>query len=232
MAIVFKVKPWYKKGGNPDDYFDPVTHIATEENFIKFLNARIYTADVIGYKVILSQSSGYYNDGTWVIADVNHDSSQNNSYDLIAESAFYARVFTDNSNNKVWRTCSLRTWLNNDFCNGFSANLKSHMLNIRYDSDNNSYNDDKVILPSFIEINGSTGTTNVNYRNEGTQYPIFTDNDSRKKKYNTTNSAKWWTRSINTYNNEYIWCVVESGGLESKRYSDNSNRLAPVIRTQ
>ena len=198
-------------------YFNPITHTATEEDFIAFLNLGIYTRKIIGYKVIISNESSQnnYNGGTWVIADVAHDSlNQPKSYDLIAEEAFAnIQIETADTGNK-WRSCSLRTWLNGAYYNGFSSALKSYMLHICYPSFNgssvNTYNDDYVILPSAAEV----GLFDEDVTEEGTKYPIFTDDASRVRyTFGTTDANRWWTRSRDTETDGIIWAALEDGSF-------------------
>lgn len=229
MAM-FIVKPWYRKK-NPDDYFDPVTHIATEENFIKFLERGVYDSKYIGYKVQLSNSVDY-NNGLWVIADVNHDSintGQSNCYDLISENIFNKRTFSSSSN--IWRDSGIRTWLNNTFYPGFSTSFKARMVNMVYASNGNTYNDDKMILPSFTEVNGNFP---IDYSSdvavEGTVYPILTNNDNRKKyATGTTTYNTWWTRSRRISNSTRLWFVATAGDIGSYNY-DYSYYLGPLMR--
>ena len=212
------------KRGNPlDDYFDPITHTATEANFIRFLEAGIYTSDVIGYKVILSNSIDY-NNGIWIIADVNHDSintGQTNCYDLISEKSFsYGRY----PNTTTYRNGNIRSWLVNTFYPGFSANIKSHVLNIKYYSNGSWYSDDNIVLISHIET-GGTETDVI----EGVKYPIFTDNASRIK-YSFTDGAVhwWWTRTRGT---QWVMpCVTDTGGYDAAGYDWATLGTVPIIR--
>ena len=229
MAM-FIIKPWYRKiGFDPNDYFNPTTHIATEENFIKLLQAGIYTSDVIGYKVQLSNSVDY-NNGLWVIADVNHDSTntgQTNCYDLISLDCFHKTDYSGYS--PKWRdtSCIARTWLNNTFYPGFSTEFKNHILKPKYKSQSTWYTNDKVILPSYKEVNGGTSSYQDN---EGVAYPIFTDNASRKKyQTGTTSYGFWWTRSLFTYNGSYVWYVSTNGSMNSESYGAN-RYLTPLLR--
>ena len=218
---------------NPDDYFDPNTHIATEANFIAFLEAggKYDDTSLIGYKVTLSNSATY-NGGTYVIADVNHDSTntgQTNCYDLIALDCVNPGISFGSNYN--WRDSNVRTWLNGTFYNGLSSDIKSHIINIKYNSQGTWYNDDKVILPSFTEVNGSTGTSYPQYADiEGIAYPIFTNNNSRSKyQFGTTSTYYWWTRSRYAVGSGTVWRVVADGSLNnngctSKRY------VVPTLR--
>lgn len=215
-----KVEPF-----NPDDMFDE-NHIATEENFIKLLEHNVYDSKYIGYKVQLSNSAEY-DEGLWVIADVNHDSAnteQTNCYDLISQDCFYSTSFGSNQN---WRSSTSRTYLNGTFYSGFSSAFKAHMICPKYKSQSTWYTDDYVILPSYKEVNGGTSSYQDD---EGVAYPIFTDNTSRIKYQSGTSTARvWWLRSQYTSSSGYVWYVM-SGGSMNYGYYYNSRYLAPILR--
>ena len=222
-------RPNREKTFDPDSIFGPTTHIATEENFIKLLENGVYDSKYVGYKVQLSNSV-YYNNGLWVIADVNHDSTntgQSNCYDLISENSFYSTRFISSGNS--WRNSIPRTWLNDTFYPGFSTEFKNHILNPKYNSQGSWYTDDKIILPSKKEVNGGTGSAD----SEGTAYPIFTDNNSRKKYQTGTTTIKaWWTRSRYTSTNSSVWFVGSAGSMNYDYIYYSSYCLAPVLRVQ
>ena len=216
---------------DPDNYFDPTTHIATESNFIKLLEDGYYEESLIGYKVQLSNSTDY-NNGTWIIADVNHDSDntgQTDCYDLISQDCFYSTTFGSNQN---WRSSTPRKWLNSTFYRGFSSNLKNRLMNPKYNSDNTWYTDDIVIIPSFIEVNGNVPTDYSSYIvSEGVKYPIFESGSSDRIKYQsgTSTTVRWWTRSRLTNNSNYVCDVKVNGDMGSGAYSNN-RYLAPILR--
>lgn len=212
---------------DPDNYFDPTTHTATEADFIRFLeDGGKYDSSMIGYKVTLSNSAAY-NGGTYVIADVNHDSTntgQTNCYDLISVDCINPESSFGSSQN--WRDSNMRTWLNGTFYNGLSSDIKSHIMNIKYNSNGTWYNDDKVIMPSCKELNYSDSYTAI----EGTTYPIFTDNASRQKyKFGTTSTYYWWTRSRDTYDSSFVWFVRTDGSL-GYIYYNLSCYVVPTLR--
>ena len=221
----YKASPY-----NPDSAFDPDTHVATEASFIQLLEHGVYDSKYIGYKVQLGNSVDY-NNGLWVIADVNHDSantSQSNCYDLISEGCFHNGGFSGSSQN--WRDSTSRTWLNNTFYPGFSTEFKNHILNPKYNSQGTWYIDDKIILPSFTEVNGTTGAPDTYFVVEGTAYPIFTDDASRIKYQSGTSTARsWWTRSHCTNSIDYVWFATTAGSMNYRFYS-NSYYLAPLMR--
>lgn len=210
---------------NPDDMFDE-NHIATEANFIQLLKHGVYDSKYIGYKVQLSNSA-QYNNGTWIIADVNHDSAntgQTNCYDLISVDCINPGSSFGSSQN--WRNSNMRTWLNGTFYNGLSSDIKSRIINIKYNSQGTWYNDDKIIMPSCTELNYSNSYAEI----EGIAYPIFTNNNSRiKNQFGTTSTYYWWTRSRSTHYSSYVWRVGTDGSLSYSYYTD-SRYVVPTLR--
>lgn len=200
-----------------NQYFDPTTRTATEANFIAFLERGLYTPLVKGYKVQLSNSVGY-NNGTWIIVDVNHDPNQPNTYDLMNADIFNKMDFTAAISNNIWRDSTIRTWLNNTFYTGFSSTFKNHINTIRYESNGSVYEDDRIIIPSATELNitvDSSGTEGVDFVREGYVYSAFNNRASRiKKVFNTNNADSYWTRSRCIYDEHpMVWFVASNGQL-------------------
>lgn len=220
----YKASPY-----DPDSAFDPVTHVATESSFIQLLEHGVYDSKYIGYKVQLGNSVDY-NNGLWVIADVNHDSAntgQTDCYDLISENVFGERTYSDGST--WWQNSTIRTYLSSTFYDGFGTDIKTHILSMKYKA-GGSWLNDKIIIPSCIEVNITSGISTV----EGTQYPIFTDNNSRIKNiFNSTAiNNEWWTRTQNyesDYGN-YMQKIVYRDGSPQSRYYNTTSRLAPLMR--
>ena len=225
------------KGFNPppnlDDYFDPTTHIASEEDFIAFLEQEYYTEDIIGYKVQLSNStttSGYYdyNGGTQIIIDVNHDSEntgQTNCYDLISEYCFHS--CTDSYQD----LSTPRGQLNNTFYDGFNTAFKNHMIQLKYKSDNTQYTTDYITIPSVKELTGLLPTYAAD---EGVEYSFLTNQTNRSKYYYYRNNpytttTSQFTRTTYTYKANQIQYVGQNGSLAQASMS-NGKYLAPIIR--
>ena len=212
---------------DPLQYFDS-NDTCTEADFITILEHGCYDRNLIGKFVTLSNTVDY-NGGKWIIADVNHDSEntgQSNCYDLISVDCFHSAPF---GNNQYWRDSDARTWLSNTFYGGFKSNFKAHIINPKYNSDNTWYTDDKIILPSFIELNGNI-PTEYGIVSEDVKYPIFTGNDSRIK-YDSNSWRAWWTRSRATNDSNRVWDVAANGSMGRNVY-DRSFRLAPLMRVQ
>lgn len=239
MAL-YIVKPWYKQAEpfDPDACFDPVTHIATEANFILLLAHGVYDSKYIGYKVQLANSAGY-NNGLWVIADVNHDSAntgQTNCYDLISLDCFDPGDNVYSSSSNLWRSSLVRAWLNDTFYPGFSANFKPHLLSIKYNSENTWYDDDKAILPSALELGGPNSAVINN--DVSIRYPIFTEsefyanNASRVKvEHSSSTSGGYWSRTFfNTSGSTSIASVNASGAIGNYLHYYDKNNVAPIIR--
>lgn len=216
---------------DPKNYFDPTTHIATEADFIRLLEAGIYSDEIIGYKVQLGNTVDY-NNGLQVIADVDHDSTntgQTNCYDLISVDAFYLTTYGSSGN---YRDSTIRTWLNNNFYNGFNNNFKARIINPKYNFYYTQYNDDKIILLSGTEV----GASYSGMVSEGTKYPIFANSsittlDSTKVKYNNNVACDQQLRSLYTSNSNYTWAVYNSGRYGYNLYYSQYN-IAPVLRVQ
>ena len=220
-----------------NDYFDPVTNIATESDFLSFIETGMVTNKVIGKKVTLSNSSGYYNNGQWSILEWNHDiDNPEFYYDLIATNGIRYMAF-DSNNGKMWRRSSIRTWLNDTFYNGFSSDIRDRMEYISAETwsgssvEDKTYTHDKVIIPSAVEIGFSSGE---NIHSEGSKYIMFSDNASRIKRLTgTTTNKPWWTRSCDKdYNtDEAVWYAAADGSIYSASANTSSTiMVVPIIR--
>lgn len=215
----YKASPY-----DPDSAFDPDTHVATEASFIQLLEHGVYDSKYIGYKVQLGNSVDY-NNGLWVIADVNHDSTntgQTDCYDLISEDVFHSGAF---GNSQNWRSSTIRSWLNATFIGGFDS-IYEHLINPKYNSQGTWYTNDTIIIPSATEANIS-GHSNLDI--EGVSYPIFTDNTSRIKKEFGGTDNWWWLRTRRTDLSSRDWFVYASGAFGTTDIS-SSGRIACILR--
>ena len=175
-----------------------------------------------------------YNNGLWVIADVDHDSEntgQTNCYDLISVDCFYNINYSVLS--QTWSSSNVYKWLKNTFYPGFSADIKSHMMYIKYNSQGSWYENSRVISPSYTELNGdvnniyATGYNDV----EGVKYPIFNNGKSTRIKQSSGSNQIWWTRSRYTSNSNGVWCVVEDGSTYSYNFTGSYYTVA-LMRVQ
>lgn len=126
---------------------------------------------------------GHYNDAPleWTILDI-----QNNQIFAITTNAVDRKKYNDTRTDVTWSSCSLRTWLNNDFANEvFNSEEQSRIIattvnpgtNPNYSTDAGNATEDKVFLLSIDEAN---------------QY--FNSDESRMCEYDGE-SCWWWLRS-------------------------------------
>lgn len=207
-------------------YFDPETHIATEENFIKLLDKKIYSKELIGYKVVV------YNTLigkliTFTIADVNHEQNylEGGYYDLIADGCFYLTNFGESNH---YADSNIREWLNGNFLEGFresNSEFYNHLWSFIYKEDDAVYSD-IVMIPSITEL----GFEGYDEYDGGIPYPIFKDNESRIMNILGKNKkGHYWTRSRRTSGSSYVWCVDTDGSMSYSNYI-GSRYLAPLLR--
>lgn len=109
------------------------------------------------------------------------------------------KMNSSNTNSGGWGSCALRTTLQNTILNQFPTELKSLIKSVKKKTSAGSQSttinttNDTLFLFSEVELFGST---TYSVAGEGTQYPIFTDNNSRIKKQGDAGSAYiWWERS-------------------------------------
>ena len=117
-----------------------------------------------------------------------------------------------------WDNSVLCSWANGDFLDQLPLGLRSTIVpaykkssvgNRSYATQGNTY---KMWLLSNAELNGYIN--NHPYMDEGTKYPIFTDNNSRLKYLEDGAGAvySWWERSPSIYYSYYFSIVYTSGG--------------------
>lgn len=116
-----------------------------------------------------------------------------------------------------WSNSLLRSYLNSTVLGRIEANIKSRICRVRkfaLESSGMVETIDKLFLPSSKEIG-----INTNIETASVVYKIFTDNNSRKKKYvNDTSYTIWGTRTTNPVAN----VVNTNGELISLGNSDNA----------
>lgn len=207
-------------------YFDPETHIATEEDFIKLLDNKIYSKELIGYKVVV------YNTLigkliTFTIADVNHNNENDpngGNYDLIADKCFHLTNFGESNR---YSDSNIREWLNSNFLEGFkesNSEFYNHLCSFIYEEDGTVYSD-IVMIPSISELGFGYDSDH-----DGIPYPIFKDKESRIMNILGKNEkGYYWTRSrdSSSYNND--WYVTTNGCMTTTYYSSN-RYLVPLLR--
>lgn len=116
-----------------------------------------------------------------------------------------------------WSTSDLRTWCNNDIFNLLPENLKTSIKEVikvsdtGYDGQSLEEAHDKIWICSLEEIGDETGTI---ISGQGNTYPVFTDNDSRKRTLLNGSVGDYWTRTTHA-NVGTIYIIYGNSGISS-----------------
>ena len=128
------------------------------------------------------------------------------------------KMNSSDTNSGGWGSCALRTTLQNTILNQFPTELKSLIKTVKKKTSAGSKSttinttNDTLFLFSEVELFGST---KYSVAGEGTQYPIFTNNNSRIKKRGDSGSAYfWWERSPYA-SDSYYFCIVNTDGSDN-----------------
>lgn len=138
------------------------------------------------------------------------------------------------SNEGGWDACSRRGWCNNIYFNALPTAWRSMVktVNKKTSVGNNSSTietvQDKIFLPSEIEIFGSTI---YSFAGEGAQYQYYKNAKANRYKdprwTSTYVSSMYFTRSPN--NNTTSYCIVNASGNANTRYADTTAGIAPMM---
>ena len=122
------------------------------------------------------------------------------------------------TNRGGWNDTYMKKITMQDILKSMPSNLQSHIKEvITYANDNDTSDTegkpstDKVFIPGCKEV-GSKGDiieTSKQYK-----FPVFTDNNSRKKRLSNENGSfsMWWTRSpYESYNKDLFYNVDRNG---------------------
>lgn len=218
--------------------------VVTTTEYFKIYPVQVYaipellsdaTWDQIGYAANLGFLQDVYSIGdekditlttgetlTLQIYDFNHDSLFSGG-SIINVTFGLKNLLKDtrsaNTSNANTGLSSITDWLNNSFYNTLPTDLKAviKISGKRYSAGNQSTTintqGSRVFLMSEVEC---FGTASYSVIGEGTQYPIFTNNASRIKRFsNGSGSAtNWWTRSPHA-SNATNYCYVNLNGAAS-----------------
>lgn len=173
----------------------------------------------------------------FVIADFDHDNKADGTgkapLSILLKNCLantYA-MNSSNTNNTSWNNCALRTTLQSTIFNQLPSDLQNVICPVEKrtslgaQSTYNQYTTDTLFLLSEFEVFGKT-TYAVETEAAGcTQYPIFTDNNSRIKKLGDTGSAgNWWLRSPHA-SSSTSFCRVSTDGSASNTTASSSGGL-------
>lgn len=135
-------------------------------------------------------------------------------------------MYSSNTNSIGWGGCSGRVYLQNLYNNTLPQEVRNVICSVtkKTSAGNQSTTidttTDTLFLLSEVEVFGST---TYSVAGEGSQYPIFTDNNSRIKKLGDTGSAAyWWLRSpYASYSTAF--CLVSTDGSANHTNASNSH---------
>lgn len=161
------------------------------------------------------------------IADFNHDVDTNGNVapctfvtkELMATSK---RMNATNTNAGGWANSEMYGYLQGDVYDMLPADIQALLIPVVKKSTEGSKSTniisstDKLFLLSYSEIGLSTSSP---FTEEGTKYPIFTNNTSRiKYKVGATSASCWWLRSPYT-SGTYCFYQVNAGGSSSNDFA-------------
>lgn len=130
---------------------------------------------------------------------------------------------TTNTNVGSWNSSAMRSRMST-YLSQFPADLRAVIKPVikKTTAGNQSTSiqstTDSLWLPSMKEV--GLLTTNAGLADEGTQYPLFTDNASRIKK-RSGSANYWWTRSPYTGSATYFYYVLSDGSNDYYSASDS-----------
>lgn len=225
--------------------------VMTEEEFLKCLNKGIINTECLGKEVIIPNklstpevSPKAYNE-SYIISDISHDGVYG-AVDVISKDVINkGEPFKiQNQGEQIKSTTGyyvdsyIDKWLNEDFLDGFSDNIKNALVDMKVES-NGSIVDRKVKLLSEAEI----GKFLADILIEGSAYPIFTDNKSRIKYetwkntdqapyvvYTYSTPARYWTRSRAMSIHGHELTVSPDGEANIVYWCSNNLGIVPVLR--
>ncbi len=158
-------------------------------------------------------------DVEWLVLEVKHGKAL-----VISKCVLDCKAY-DGRGVNTWETCSLRSWLNNDFVNSaFSAEEKAMIPTVTVSADEGYGNatQDQVFLLSSTEARKYFDSNSAR-QCKPTDYAVangaYVDSDN--------GNCYWWLRSPHASNSGYAGYVYSSGAINSYTvHSENGARPA------
>ncbi len=161
---------------------------------------------------------------------------ENNRLLVISRYGLDCKPFKDSGAlSATWGTCTLRTWLNEDFLNNTFSNTEQAMIptvtvsadkNPKYDTNPGSDTQDKVFLLSVEEVFRYFATDSIQYGSaiecQATAYTRAKGAYYGKYSYN----CMWWLRTPGI-NSEYVATACDLGGCA--RSDDDERAVRPAL---
>lgn len=165
------------------------------------------------------------------IIDFNHDSLVSGekakitfaTKNLLIEKR---KIDSDNYNNKFYTDTEIYTWIENTLYNSLDSSLKNIIKTVKKDTYNETVvggNLESIPLKLFLLSETEvTGYNQFSGYAEGTKYPIFTTDASRKKTCNGSSSG-WWTRTSAVNGSAYV--EIKRNGSYDTSAKPNANGI-------
>lgn len=162
------------------------------------------------------------------LEDFNHDDRSSGgkapmTFMMVDALNTTAQMNTSNTNSGGWNSSAMRSKMST-FLSQLPADLRAVIKPVIKKTTAGSQSTtiqsttDSLWIASLKEVGLAVNDTG--YKDEGTQYPLFTDNASRIKKVNGS-AAHWWTRSPYTGNSTLFRCVGSDGSHNSNVASNS-----------
>ncbi|NEZ93444.1 hypothetical protein EXM69_16190 [Clostridium botulinum] len=175
----------------------------------------------------------------WVVVAKNHEGYPDGSVTVMSKDILEKRPFdTKSLPSSHWGNSSLRAYLNGEFYNKLSKDLKAniletHLINTNFNGKEDYYTDDKIFIPSLEEI----GLKVCNSKPVGSSFNAFHDNASRIAKFGDRDYEwTYWTRVPTTLTlqalpagTDFDVFYVYSNGTSNYR-DINFNRIGDGVR--
>ncbi|MBO0532516.1 hypothetical protein EXQ42_05390 [Clostridium botulinum] len=175
----------------------------------------------------------------WVVVAKNHEGYPDGSVTVMSKDILEKRPFdTKSLPSSHWGNSSLRAYLNGEFYNKLSEDLKTniletHLINTNFNGKEDYYTDDKIFIPSLEEI----GLKVCNSKPVGSSFNAFHDNASRIAKFGDKDYEwTYWTRVPTTLTlqalpagTDFDVFYVYSNGTSNYR-DINFNRIGDGVR--
>ena len=130
--------------------------------------------------------------------DCDTNSSETGAITFLADKCITKRAMnSSHTASGGWASCAMRSWLSGTVLPAMPADLRAAIAivnKVNTPGYGTSSTQDKLWIPSNAEV-GFGG-------NEGSAYGVFTNNSSRIRQYNGSNT-KWWLRSVEASNRFY-----------------------------
>lgn len=143
---------------------------------------------------------------------------------LISRYALDAKPYNTKYDDVTWETCTLRSWMNNTFCNmAFSASEQARIIENSSSNSDGGVTSDIVFLLSSEEV--------LDYFDSEEERKCFpTDYAIARGAYTNdeTGTCWWWLRSPGDWQ-DYAMKVIESGSLLGFSVHDVSTAVRPVL---